>query len=652
MLRRLFLLSCGVFALLGCQTTPSTTATLTPKSLYATTTAQLPAAAQLPPYAQLYQSFLADGGALQQSMQWRSLHQQIQQTDIAQCHTVDWQQALSSQLFNLSFYRYALACFRQQKDQTQLARFSAYRSYVQQGILASGDGKHAYSAFQINNFADAAELVALADLQIQDYQVELASHGNALYYSLHLYDPANQQFMQWYFDNQRFLHAIDQVPYPFIGLFDGWQKQMIPQSASANSPMMTLLGYVQQQEQRYADAEQTYLKAIAAGSLEAAVLLDQLAHKHTTVTSRAQSLAYVVDAADHDYLPALYWLLYQRYVKYQGAQPDAEIQPMLDYIGKMAPPGEAELTLARYFLNGQFDKAQPELGIKWMQKAGAQGDKSAAAYAIVAQKELHLLDEKAAATEFKKIADQGGSEAAYLYASALMQQQQLTTADKQQAHRYLLQAEKAWHPEAFYLLAYGYEAGWFDSQGRDAKQLAWHYYVESAERFYPRAMLRLGNAYREGDLTAIDASRANQWFLLCSRQGHVGCAYNAAVMLDDGEGVNKDRATAFRLFEFAAEQGYAPALNRLALMYVFGQGTDANINKGVQLLQQAANQGSVSAYYYLGVLYFEGKLVAQDFAKAKAYLQQAKQHPKAAQMLQHWDELTKKSAKQQPTATN
>lgn len=645
MICRLAWFALCLVAISACQTVPNRQAQVAADSLFAKTTKQLPAPAQLPAYNALYQSFLQDGGALPQSLGWRDLQQQLQNTELANCKTIPWQEHLPVQLFNLGFYRYALACFRQHKDQANISLFSGYQNYVQQGILASGDGKHAYSAYQINNFADAAELATLAGMEIQDYQVELASNGNALYYSLHLYDPAAQRLTHWYFNNQRFLHAVDKITFPFIGLFDGWQRQMIPQSADASPAMMTLMGYIQQQDQKYADAEQWYLKAIGQGSLEAPVLLDQLAQKQTIKTPRQQTQALVLDAADRDYLPALHWLAYQRYLKSKASDKLADIRPQLEYINQLAGPGQAELTLARYLFNGQFAKAEPELGVKLMQMAAAQGDKAAAAYAIVAQKELGKITDQDANPQLKTIADQGGSEAAYLYASELMQQKSPSDSDKKTAHQYLLQAEKAWHPEAFYLLAYGYEVGWFDSKGQDSNSLAWSYYLKSAERFYGRAMLRVGNAYREGELTSKDSELAQQWFLLCSRQGNTGCAYNAAVMLDDGEGVSKDFDTAYRLFAFAAEQGYAPAMNRLALMHLFGQGTQSNVELGVQWLKRAADKGSVSAYYYLGVLYFEGKLIPKDIAKAKAYLEQAKAHPKASQMLQNWAELTKSASK-------
>lgn len=626
---RLLLLLC-VVGFMACQSKP----TSTPSSLYSRTVGNLPAATALPDYKDLYASYLNDGGVLQQVADWRDFQQQLKQTDFAQCLQLTWQEHLAKQLFNLTFYRYATACFAEHQQTALLQQFTAYRDYIRRGIGSTGNGLHAYSAWQINTFADAAELATLDGFEVQDVQVELAANGNALYYSAHLYDPKSQTFSLRFYDNQRFLHAIEQLPFPFVGMFDGWQNQMIPQNADSSAAMSALMGYVQLQEQKPAEAEKWYLKAISNGSLEASILLDQLALKHPVTTDKLQIREYLNDAADRNYVPAMQWIVYRLITESKAADPLKELQWKIDQINQISRPGQTEMALARLFLNGQHGKANPDLGLQLMQRAAAQGDLAAAAYVIVARKEFGKINKADMLDPLKQIADAGGTEAAYLYASELMQRPNLNQDEQQQALHYLQVAEKAWHPEAFYLLGYGYEMGWFGVSAEQRPATALTYYRLAAERFYARAMFRLGNAYRQGDLLPKDPVLASQWFLLCSRQGHTGCAYNAAVMFDDGEGVPKDQTNAFRLFSYAAHQGYIPAVNRLALLHLFGLGTEVNVPKAVELLQQAADSGNVSANYYLGWLYLEGKHLPQDLVKAKSYLQNAKGHPKALLLLQ------------------
>lgn len=626
---RTFLLV-SLLGLVACQSAPSASSK---SSLYKSTLQQLPAPAALPRYAELYASYLADGGAITQVNDWREFQSQLQKTDFAQCQDLPWQQHLPAQLLNLTFYRYAIACFTEHQQQDDLQRFVAYRDYVRQGILSTGNGRHNYSAWQINTFADAAELTALAGLQVQDFQAQLAANGNALYYSVQAYNPKTNTFVQHFFDNQRFLHAVEQVPFPFVGMFDGWQEQTIPQNANSSAAMSALMGYVQLQQQKPADAEKWYLKAIEAGSLEATVLLDQLAMKHPVTTDAFQIQEFLNDAADRQYVPAMQWLLYRQLIASKEQDPLKSIQAKIDITNQMSAPGFTESMLARYLLNGQFAKANPQLGLVLMQRAADAGDLAAAAYVPVVKKEAGQLSKGEMLAPLKQAADAGSTEASYLYASELMQQQQPSAADKQQMFHYLQQAQTGWHPEAFFLLGYGYEMTWFGDTAQEQQVKALDYYRRAAERFYPRAMFRLGNAYRLGELVPKDPAMASQWFLLCSRQGHVGCAFNAAVMYDDGEGVAKDQVTAFRLFSYAAQQGYIPATNRLALLYLFGLGTEANVSKALQLFKQAADSGNVSANYYLGWLYFDGTLVPRDFSKAKYYLEHAKGHPKAPVLL-------------------
>lgn len=627
--------------LAGCQVKP-TGPTLASGSLVARTQQQLPLPSQLPPYHELEQSFYLDGGAPQQSSQWRQLLRQIEASDLEQCQQIPWQQHLPVQLLNLSFYRYALACFRQHKDQANLTLFSQYQSYVQQGILATGDGKHGYSAFQIHSFTDAAELAGLAGMEIQDYRLELSANGNAMFYLLHLYDPAQDRLIVWYFDNQRFLHAVDGVPFPFIGLYNGWQNQLIPQSANSNAAMMTIMGYLEQINGRYRDAEKWYLQAIEQDSMQAAVYLAQLCTLQSLATPAERCQQMVVEAADKDYLPALSWLAYQHYLHSKAPDKLADIASMMAYINQRGGPGYAEISLSRFLFSKTFAPAEPAVGLKLLQQAAAQGEPNAAAMALLAQQELQPLAKPELLKQLQQLADTGSSEAAYLYVSEVMLQRDQLTPDWPRLQQYLQQSMQAWHPEAYFLFAYGLEQGWFSpTAGKTAAEQSWQSYQFAAERFYSRAMLRVGNAYRDGSLTTKNPERAAQWFLLCSRQGNVACAYNAGVMYDDGEDVEKDQDTAFRLFSYAVDQQYVPAMNRLALMYLFGVATDKNVEKAVQLLQQAADSGSLSANYYLGLLYFEGKYLPEDTHKAQQYLQRAKQHPKAAQLLEKLQQASK-----------
>lgn len=636
---------CVCLLLSGCQQTPPAPAEKIPAAgrLYVETAQALPAANALPPYEVLHQSFLASGQVHLSAKHWREMQDKLMQTDISQCLTLPWQEWQQQNLLNLAFYRLALNCYKEHQQNDDIKRLSAYQSYLRDGILRSGNGKAAYSAWRINTFADAHELLGLLGMQVQDYHAVLAASGNSMHYEVHVYDPSDNLLKAVFFENQRYLHAIDGLPFPFVGLVDGWRNELLPEGAKKNPAMMVPLAKALVEEKKLAEAEELLLKAVAEGSLQARVTLAEYCFQPglQLKTSKARCLGWLTDAADQDYIPALQLLHFLHFNQLTAGKHQAATAELQASINARAGAGVAEVQLARYFLQGKLVKRDVNAAIQHLQAAAKAGHPDAAAFAILAQLEHQKIQSDHATAQLKQLAEQGSTTAAYLYVSDLMQQNQLSKTERQHAQNLLRQAMLSFHPEAFYLYGYGLERQWFNEPGKDAA----YYYQQAAERFFARAMLRLGNMYRDGEFVTADPVLASRWLYLCTRQGIAACAFHAGVMLDDGEGIPADPAGALRFYSFGAEQGYAPALNRLGLMYLFGKGTKADPKKAVALLQQAASKGSISASYYLGLLYFEGKEVNRDFKKARQYFEQAQEHPKARYYLDNWQQLTTQPVK-------
>ncbi|MBU2427065.1 MAG: sel1 repeat family protein [Gammaproteobacteria bacterium] len=624
-----------LLALTACQNRPATTDA---DNFYLQQIAALPEAAQLPPYAELYQSYLQSPAVFKTSADWLSF-QQLLTKNPEQCQQLPWQQQLPAQFWNLTFYQQALQCFANQPASPELKRFRDYQQYVINGVLQSGNGKANYSAYQLNSYFDAHEIVRLLDMQTVDFYAELSSDNNALHYVFQVYDYNSRKFRTLYFENQRYLHAIDQIPFPFMGLVDGWKELLLTKSAQANHILLLPRAAAALAENRPQDAALFYQQAIAGGSLQARVKLAEMCYRTDSqgVVDQKECEQQLLQAADSDYVPALH-LLHFLHRSGQFGTPDlAKIEAIRKYISELTDAGQAELQLSRYYYNQSFKMKDTEQGDSWLQQAALAGYADAGAFSLLSKREKAQISDENLNQQLQSLAEQGGSAAAYLYASQLMQQPKMTPQQAKDVEKYLLQAVQNYHPEAFYLLAYGYEEGLF---GAEKTGQALSYFQSAAERFYPRAMLRLGSIYLEGAQVPKDALRANRWYLLCSKQGNSSCAFNAGVMFDDGDGLPQNHDNAFRFFSYAAERGYAPAINRLALLYLFGKGVEANPEKAIALLSEAASKGSSSASYYLGLLYFEGKVVPQDYPKAKAYFEKVSQHPNARRYLEQWPELT------------
>lgn len=642
MFSRLPLLLCSILWLSGCQLlpdphSPDNQPVSAAGQLYLQTAAKLPAADQLPAYDALYQGYLQSGLIRANTIKWRELQDQLQQTDLNDCQALPWREWQQQHLLNMAFYRLALNCYEHHQLEAPAKSMRAYQAYLRNGILKTGNGRTHFSAYRIGVFSDAQELLMQLGMQVQTYHAMLASAGNSLYYEVYVYDPTDDHLKAIYFENQQYLHALDGVPYPFVGLVDGWRKELLPESAKTNPAMMVPLAKALSEEGDDLAAEQWLLKAIAGGSLQAQVNLAELCYssKAALTTSKAQSLGWLMDAADQDYLPALHLLHLLHQQKLVTPADPEQLAALPYYINERAGAGHAEVRLARYLLQGKLVKADPATAIQLLKQAAAAGYPDAASFAILAQLEHQKLAPAEATAQLSSLAAEGSTSAAYLYVSDLMLQNELDPKARQQSRQLLQQAMQAWHPEAFYLYGFGIENGWFTDE-----HSAVHYYQLAAERFFGRAMLKLGQWYRTEKSAQHDPVQASRWFYLCTRQGVAACAYQAGVMLEDGEASEADPAGALRLYSFAAEQNYAPAVNRMALLYLFGKGTPADTAKAITLLQQAARLGSSSANYYLGLIYFEGEYTSRDLVKARKYFQQAGSHPTARYYLQNWNELS------------
>jgi TPR repeat protein len=95
------------------------------------------------------------------------------------------------------------------------------------------------------------------------------------------------------------------------------------------------------------------------------------------------------------------------------------------------------------------------------------------------------------------------------------------------------------------------------------------------------------------------------------------------IMYDNGYGVPRDRAAAFRLFERAANRGYANAQYHLGFMYHHGHAVQRSQTEALRWYRAAAAQGDVAAQYNLGKMYAHGLVVARDLVEAHMWLELA-----------------------------
>lgn len=111
--------------------------------------------------------------------------------------------------------------------------------------------------------------------------------------------------------------------------------------------------------------------------------------------------------------------------------------------------------------------------------------------------------------------------------------------------------------------------------------------------------------------------------------------YCLAFAYYEGEGINRDYASAAKWFKRAARQEHAKAQYNLAYCYMNGRGVPRNYDRALELLNASANNACHEAYVTLAECYEKGVLVAKDSAQAA-----------------HWSSLASGKEVPQPVAEN
>ncbi len=139
-------------------------------------------------------------------------------------------------------------------------------------------------------------------------------------------------------------------------------------------------------------------------------------------------------------------------------------------------------------------------------------------------------------------------------------------------------------------------------------------------------------AYQEGIYT-ITVLLYN----LAARDGYARAQNSLGVCYANGDGVEKDEATAFTWYTLAAKGGYDLALLNLGDCYRDGRGTQKDEEKAFACYLQAAENGYAQAQYVVGNCYFDATLADRDLPTAMKWYEKAalQGYPEALEKVNH-----------------
>lgn len=171
-------------------------------------------------------------------------------------------------------------------------------------------------------------------------------------------------------------------------------------------------------------------------------------------------------------------------------------------------------------------------------------------------------------------------------------------------------------PFAQYRVAHAYQAG--AGVGKDEQQ-AVHWYQKAAEQGHAEAQYQLALMLDQGEGVARNAQEARRWYQAAAHQGHKLAAL--CVDADQPATPSTSSGTEDQFLQRLqqAEQGDAEAQYVAALMYQQGRGVEKDLSQMRYWLEQAAEQGHTKAQYQLGLVSHGDK----DYAAALKWLSTA-----------------------------
>ena len=290
--------------------------------------------------------------------------------------------------------------------------------------------------------------------------------------------------------------------------------------------------------------------------------------------------------------------------------------------------GKAKLTYAEMFLEGVGVAKDPEMAVRWLQRAqDTEANEAAYLLGLVAEGNK---DEESCVKNLAFAADHGHVPSMiYLGTKILNGRGVRGSADS--ARGLFQKAVDAGVTAAKVNLGIISEveasAEKDEAKQKDHYKKAMALYQEAAADKVPDAFLKIGYFYENGLGVAADAVKALEQYQKGADAGLNTCDYNLAVFNETGKGVKaKDEAKARELFYKAAKSGLPAAQLALGDRYRGGKnGFDKDPIAALAWFEKAAKAGDVSAQLQMANILETGEAGQANIkAAAELYLDAAK----------------------------
>lgn len=548
--------------------------------------------------------------------EYMQLVQKLEKGELS-CEDINWEGITHQNFWSIKPHISAQTCYESLGNTEQASFHASVIEFILSGILSNGDGKNYYSAYEIATWGDASDVIEFSGYEIIDSYLELKHYGQALYFIYVVNDPETGFQKEIYFENNKFLHEVMNVQYPFASLENKLKTDVVDLFSKSDSTAKIAKAKSLINERKFDDAVNMYLSATNDGSAIANYLLGILCHsKKQSILPQSDCVSYLFQAAEMGYMNASIALAFVYKEGIEVEQNEQIFSEIMSSIEEQFEPGVAWFKFATFYTNilGIKDDVKHQ---KYLNKAAALGSQKAEFASVVLDMNNIDYQDKQQVDDIterlKLVAEKGLDTAQITYANILIRTNKKGSEKWNEAEQWIEKSAAQKNPFANLVLGNAYQYEYF---GNEDILKAYVAYNESAQNYYPEAQLRVGYFNDIGRVVETDKHLAMSWYFLCSKANNLTCFRNLGVFFRDGVVVEQNYELAFKYFKYAADRGHSQSVSSLAWLYWNGTGVEKSMDTANQLFRKSCDMKYGEACTDLGYNYRDGKGVSVNIKSA------------------------------------
>lgn len=316
------------------------------------------------------------------------------------------------------------------------------------------------------------------------------------------------------------------------------------------------------------------------------------------------------------------------YMLFDGRGTNRNRKDAAKYFTSCADAGyvAAQYKLALMLYNGQGVPRNTRLAIKYFQRVVFDKHKLSSKYMRLPHEisQVQMVHESARC--IRSAAESGCVEAQQVYAWLLMAGEVFQKDVKEAMSFFRKAADKGDRGSQYYL---GLHLS--ATPGANNINEAARYFKLAADQNYPQAQFQYALLLDNGDGMNRDYAEAAKYYKLAADQGISQAQICYGNMLESGEGTELNMAESARYYRMAARQGEVNAIIRYAYMLQEGIGVEKNKARAFKYYLKGAQLKNATAQYEVAKAYEFGDGVPKDIVKAAQYYEMVAHQPNMPQ---------------------